>query len=277
MHLSDLIGVPLFIPSLYGDIRLTAQSTHTEVEWENLSPSERLAMDALGKRFDVDTAGSSGSVRIVKPVDKVEAVLAKAMKRGRKLLSAVVFKNGRIEEVHRTADGEAVAAPAGHPYRDLPDDPPPGALVRSDEADKKSTGVVATVKGAIAASAKAAVTVAQPTVGCPVPEFERAEVRATRVLRAFLTDGQLADFERTQTFLVSGADSGHLYLLTSRHAPLDRWNKVGGRSVYNVTLGQPVCVHDWTVPAAEELMELKLFLEISGRERYVRSLPEAFA
>jgi len=34
-------------------------------------------------------------------------------------------------------------------------------------------------------------------------------------------------------------------------------------------------VHDWLVPASEELLELALFLGLPGRERYVRALPEA--
>jgi hypothetical protein len=196
-------------------------------------------MTALGRKFDVDTAGSVGKIVIPKPVDKVGALLAKAMKRGRKLLSAVVFKNGRIEEIHRLPDEEVAPAAAAIEKVERP---------------------------------KAAVTVAQPTLGCPVPEFERADVRATRVLREFLSPQQLADFERTQSFLVVGGDSGHQYILTSRQAPAERLAKVGGRSVYDVSIGFPVCVHDWTVPAAEELLELKLFLELPQRETYANSL-----
>ena len=227
-----------FLPSLYGDILLTAQGSQTEVEWVNLSPSERLAMTDLGKKFDVDTGAGLGKIVVPKPVQKVEALLAKSMKRGRKLLSAVVFKNGRIEEIDRTEGGEVAAL----------------ATVEKSEP-------------------KAAVTVAQPALSCPVPEFERANVRATRVLREFLSPQQLEDFERTQSFLVTGADSGHKYVLTSRQAPAEQLAKVGGRSVYDVNRGYAVCVHDWTVPASEELLELALFLSMPGRERAVSVLP----
>jgi len=231
----NLNQIQWFLPSMYGDIRLTAQATQTEVEWENLSPSEREAMRALGKKFDLVVAADSGKLTVPKPIDKVSTVLAKAMKRGRKLLSAVVFVNGRIEEVHRTAGG--------------------------DIKESSAKEVV-----------KAAVTVAQPTLGCPVPEFERADVRATRVLREFLTAQQLADFERTQSFLVVGADTGHRFLLTSRQASAERLAKVDGRSVFDLDRGHAICAHDWVVPAAEELLELKLFLELEGRESYVHSL-----
>ena len=237
----NLNQIPWYLPTLYGDIQLTAQGDRTEVEWENLSPSERAAMDLLGKKYRLDVAHHSGKSTVDAPIHKVEPVLVKAMKRGRKLLSAVVFKNGRIEEIHRSESPYRVPAKSG---------------VDEKEADPK-----------------AAVTVAEPTRGCPVPEFARADVRATRVLREFLSPQQLADFERTQSFLVTGADSGHQYLLTSRQAPPERLAKVGGRSVFDVTRGSPVCVHDWVVPAAEELLELALFLQLSGHESYVVSLP----
>jgi hypothetical protein len=242
--------VPWFLPSLYGDIRLTAQGSSTEVEWEDLSPTEREALAALSKKFDVGFDGDSGKLTLNKPIAKVEAVLAKAMKRGRKLLSAVVFKNGKIEELHRTEGGESPKQ--REPYR--------------EPAEKPSA----------IEKVAAAVTVAAPTRGCPVPEFERAEVRATAVLRAFLSGQQLADFERTQSFLVTGGDTGRQYVLTSRQAPPERLAKVGGRSVFDVTAGMPVCVHDWVVPAAEELLELKLFLELPNREQYARGLLAQF-
>jgi hypothetical protein len=243
---------------MYGDVRLTAQGDSTEIEWENLSPSEKLALQTLSQKFDLALNGDVGKVLVAKPVAKIEAVLAKAMKRGRKLLSAVVFKNGRIEEIHRTQDGDEVKR---EPFRDA-------ALT----VDPYTMSPVVASEAIVASEPKAAVTVAQPTIGCPIPEFERAEVRATRVLREFLSGQQLADFERTQSFLVMGADSGHKYILTSRHAPAERLDRVGGRSVFDVDAGEAVCVHDWLVPAAEELLELKLFLEMPGRESYVRGL-----
>jgi hypothetical protein len=237
--------IPWYIPSLYGDIRLTAQESQTEIEWENLSPSEEKAISTIGKKFNLDTSASAGKIVVPKRIDKIEDMLSKMMKRDRKLLSAVVFRNGSVEEIHRSEN---------HPYRD----PAPAST-------------------AIEKVPKAAVTVAQPTIGCPLPEFERAEVRATRVLREFLSEQQLADFERTQSFLTVGGDTGHQYVLTSRHAPAERLARVGGRSVFDVAAHRSICVHDWVVPAAEELLELKLFLELPGHESYVRGLDAVMA
>ena len=253
----SLSKITWLIPSMYGDIRLTAQGDQTEVEWEGLTPTESQALQELGRKFNLQPSGDQGRLVVAKPVDKVEAVLAKAMKRGRKLLSAVVFKNGRIEEIHRTQDGDE---PKREPFREP-------AI-----APYTMSAIVPVAATPIVEEPKAAVTVAQPTIGCPIPEFERAEVRATRVLREFLSGQQFADFERTQSFLVVGADTGHKYVLTSRHATAERLDRVGGRSVFDVNDGWPVCVHDWLVPAAEELLELKLFLEMPGRESYVRGL-----
>jgi hypothetical protein len=221
---------------------LTAQGSQTEVQWNGLSPSERLALDALSKKYSVDTSAKEGKVLVNKPIGKVENLLAQATKKGRKLLSAVVFQSGRIEELYRTGEekGDTVL-----PYR-------------TAEPVKEP--------------AKAAVTVAEPTLSCPVPAFEQANIRATRVLRAFLTPQQLGDFGKREQFFVTGVDSGHGYILTSRQASPERLAKVGGRSVYDVTRRMAVCVHDWTVPAAEELLELALFLQMPGREWHVSRL-----
>lgn len=219
------------------------------MEWEGLTESERRALTVIHDRFGFEGVEPTNAfkdgypvdratVTIAAPIGKVEHAIAKSMKRGRKLLSAVVFSGGRIEEVHRSEE-KGIELPA----------------------NLKRAGV------------KGAVTVAQPTIGCPVPEFERAELRATRVLREFLTPVQLKDFEATQGFVVEGADTGHRYMLISRHSPLTK--DTGGRSCYDVTEQRPVCVHDWLVPASEELLELALFLTLPGHEKYVRSLPEA--
>jgi hypothetical protein len=122
--------------------------------------------------------------------------------------------------------------------------------------------------------ATAAVTVAEPTRGCPVPEFHAAEIAATEVLRTFLNPAQLEDFERRQQFVAVGADTGHRYMLTSRSAP-DRTAKTGGRSLYDLDEEQAYCVHDWTVPSAEELLSLSMFVQLPGRESYLRELVHA--
>jgi len=140
----------------------------------------------------------------------------------------------------------------------------------SDEIEVSAVTTTATEK--VKPKAIAAVTVAQPTLGCPAPDFEAVELRANRVLEAFLTPQQLSDFRSDNAFVAVGVDTGHKYVVTSRNAP----SKLSAhhRSLYDLTQGMPLCVHDWTVPAAEEMLTLALFLQTPGREAYLRSIPD---
>jgi hypothetical protein len=168
-------------------------------------------------------------------------------------VSAVLFTNGRVEQVTEAtlqiidaaAETGTASSAASH------DEPKP-------EEKKKP---------------KAAVTVAQPVLGCPAPEFDDVEIRATRVLRTFLSPQQVADFERRQQFVAAGVDTGHRYLLTSRHSK--HGLSLGhARSLYDIDEGRALCVHDWEVPAAEEILGLFMHLSLPGLERYVRSFPD---
>ena len=114
---------------------------------------------------------------------------------------------------------------------------------------------------------------AQPVRGCPAPDFDDVEVRASRVLKAFLTLDQVEDFERRQQFVAIGADTGHRYLLTSRHARR-ALSLNGHRTLYDMDERVAMCVHDWEVPAPEELLALFIHLSLPGLEEYVRSIPD---
>lgn len=120
---------------------------------------------------------------------------------------------------------------------------------------------------------KAGTTVAKPVVGCPAPDFSPAEIRATRVLEQFLNPEQIEDFRNLNRFVTIGADTGHRYMLTSR-LRRDQLGNFAGRSVYDLDEHRAYCVHDWEVPAAEELLALHLFLSLPTREAYLRSIPE---
>lgn len=248
-----------YLPTLFGDIRLERRSHKTtRLILTELSSSERRALvklreTALAPKWGATPWCASEAfppinelearetiIDLAAPLGKVQSVLATKLKPTRKLLSAVRFTNGRIEEVH--GDAEDIA-PTPSPYRESAKDKEPAPA--------------------------AGTTVARPTRGCPRPDFDEADVRATRVLTAFLSDEQLNDFERKARFVVVGADTGHRYVLSSRY-------KLGkyGRSVFDVEERRPYCVHDYTVPASEELLALKLFLTLPGRETYVRAIPE---
>lgn len=134
-----------------------------------------------------------------------------------------------------------------------------------------ANGTMTEVKDVVPEDAKKGVTVKQPTRGCPMPDFEIANVRATRVLRAFIDDEQAADFERHQRFVSRGAETGHRYLLTSR---LHEAYKLGAGLRDLDDDGRIYCVHDWDVPAPEELLALHVHLQTVDGERYLRRLEE---
>jgi hypothetical protein len=114
--------------------------------------------------------------------------------------------------------------------------------------------------------------VRKPAVGCPAPDFEQAHVRARDVLQTFLSPEQHEDFRRHQRFVTTGARTGHRYMITSRHArsELDTYH----RTVYDLDEGKPYCVHDWGVPAAEEMLTMHLMLSLDNWELHLRGLRE---
>jgi hypothetical protein len=200
-------------------------------------------------------AESSGSILLQAPIEEVQTVLAKALKPGRSLVTAVKFSDGSVEEkASELGDYRVNAAKL--------DDEKPKEEPPASEEEKKP-----------AKKPEAATTVAAPERGCPPPSFEQAEVRASRVLEVFLSPEQLEDFRTRQQFVVEGADTGHRYLLTVRHAPR-ALARAGGRSLYDLDEEQAYCVHDWEVPAAEELLAMRCFLAMPGREHYLRDIPD---
>lgn len=248
-----------FLPSMYGDISLARVSpSSTRLTITGLSPTEKTAMQALFKKavtsgpltspwttsdkisaLDLDSKDEQ-TLELDAPITKVQDFLQKHLKPHRKQISAVRFSSGRVEQVT-----EATLQ-----------------VIDSKETSEKKTDKPA-----------AAVTVAQPVLGCPVPEFDEVEVRATRVLKAFLTPDQIRDFERRQQFVATGADTGHRYLLTSRHSK-HAFESVHSRSLYDIDEQKAFCVHDWEVPASEELLGLTLHVQMPGLEQYVRNVPD---
>lgn len=193
-------------------------------------------------RLSIDTYRSKNGVTIDlrASLEDVQAVLARALKPNRKLVTAVQFRDGSITEVTTGAvEGE----------------------VKLEMVPEE---------------AKVAATVAVPTVGCPMPDFGQVDVRADRVLESFLTVDQIADYRAHGIFFTRGRDTGRPYLIAHRGQP-KALARCGGRQLYDVEQGRPLCVHDWSVPPAEEMLALLLCVSLPGREKEVRYLPEAWS
>ncbi len=176
------------------------------------------------------------TVELDAPIHDVAAVLNKALKPGRQLLTAVRYGGGKIEEL-----------PAGAPALE----------------EKASVEIVAA-------------TVAAPEIGCPTPEWPEADIRANRVLEAFLDPEQLDDYRRRGAFVAVGHDTGHRYLITHRERPA-AMRHVSYRSLYDLDEQRALCLHDWTVPPAEEAAAILFCVTLPGRESLVRGLVELHA
>lgn len=240
-----------YIPSFYGDVRLEKiNESSCKVITERVTEREKQALDKLlevasKKGWLMSPAGSLYGTNTLKaelqaPIDKVARQLARLLKPNRKVITAVRFADGHMEEVVETDDG---------------DDRPRTAFERvADEVKHEKPAVAATV--------------AAPIRGCPAPHFGPAELRAQGVLAAFLNAEQLEDFRLYNRFVAIGAGTGTRYMITSRQSKdqLARWQ----RTLYDLDDDRPLCVHDWSVPAAEEMLSLHLLLAIPHWEAYLR-------
>lgn len=260
----------MYLPSYHGDVKLTRKGEEqTELRAFLLTPPERQAMELLRKRAvrkgrlggkpwaspdsflpllsEGYQSAAGVTVLLDAPILAVHAVLAPALRPERKLLCAERLADGRIEEISWQADPEAL--PETGPYRT----PAPEPAAAPPTPPTK------------------AATVARPTVGCPMPDFGQAEIRATAVLCEFLTPEQLRDYEREGCFLVTGIDSGHRYAVIHRNWAT-AFSEYGGRQLYDLDERAAKCIHDWEVPAPEEMLAILLHLRCPGQERYLRHL-----
>lgn len=270
-----------YLPTFYGDISLVAREKGTTIlKVTRMTPKERLALATFRKRalrspfgckpwataeafVTLDSPSyleASGGVEIELDVDLDTArnYLARQLKPDRKLVNAVLFKDGTLTEAAFTEPPAEGTAEASEPRVLASAAPPPPAAAPPREPPRQAV---------------AGTTVAAPTQGCPAPDFSAAELRAAYVLSHFLTPEQLTDFRQYNRFITIGATTGHRYMLTSRFRRAEL-GKYGGRSLYDLDEQRGYCVHDWTVPAAEELLGLHVFLQLPGKEAYLREIPE---
>lgn len=215
------------------------------MSWERLSTTERKALinlrdKAVDKRWltfdDISVFDKArSSVTLSTNISRVERLLAKALRPGKSFVSAVKFADGKLEEI-------STAALPAEKLEEL-----------TKEKDAK------------------AVTVAKPGLGCPLPNFSAAELKARQVLSDFLLPEQMEDFEEYQRFVSVGAATGHKYMVTSRHAP-KQLSLFGGRQLFDLDERTSFCIHhDEYLPAAEEMLTLHVMLQFPEHEMYLRS------
>jgi hypothetical protein len=128
-----------------------------------------------------DDLNNTRTIVLKAPLEKTGPMLVRATKPADRTLTAVSFKDGRLE-VAETGMLEALVAKAAN----------------DDEAK--------------------AVSVARPTPCCPRCEAG-AIAPARDVLLSFLSAAEHADWAEHRAIMVRGGKSGHRYLLAHRHSP----------------------------------------------------------
>ena len=105
-----------------------------------------------------------------------------------------------------------------------------------------------------------AVTTQKPPRGCPLPKMTtQKEVRASEVLKEFLTEQQIKDFNENKSFISIGNHTHHPYLVTSRWSP--KVEKYG--QVFDLVEKRKVCTSCKEVPPSEEMLAMKLSVELN--------------
>lgn len=235
-----------FLPTFFGDIRLEDLGQgQTSVVFDRMTPTEEAAMTTLRAHAEKkkwtakEVTWESGKWVLEAEIGAVQKILVKALKPGRKTVAVVRIADGMIEEIAESDFGDTEVRTAS------------GKVI--DKKDPKTAGTA----------------VAAPTQGCPAPDFERAELKARDVLFEFLSPEQREDFTKFNRFVSIGA-SGSRYMVTSRHNR--EALEIYRRSLYDLDLQMDYCVHDWTVPAPEEMLALHVLLQIPSWERYLRHM-----
>ena len=181
------------IPSFHGDFRLTAGDDEATSKLLVMAPTPyeiQLLNGFLSKAhkkkwtrelLTADDTNDTRTILLKAPLAKTGPLLVRATKPADRTLTAVSFKDGRLE-VAETGVLETLVAKAAE-----------------DKAAK-------------------AVSVSRPTPCCPRCEVG-AIAPARDVLLSFLSPQEHADWAEHRAIIVRGGKSGHRYLLAHRNSP----------------------------------------------------------
>lgn len=285
-----------FIPAWNGDFRLVPDpdepETHTLLTIEKPTPEERKLLGKLQavfvEKFKIGSSSRESrkmlepsrffktKVRISAPITDVGPIVASLCKPGPNVLTAVKFKDGRIEVCETSESG--ASGRNSQPHRS-PSDPPEKTVVKPAD-DKPSEESKALAKKE---DATAATTTKRPTPCCPdcYVDPEATSKPATEVLLAFMDEEQHESWRKHRFLIARGGITGHRYLIAHRNSPIAQKNT---RMCFDLDDNQTMHFHDWTVPPEEEVLATMLILRhrepwlrneatALGRHRYVFKNP----
>lgn len=191
-------------------------------------------------------------LRLAAPLEDVGPVVTAILRPGRAVMTAIKFKDGRIE-VCETSEAKK------DPYRSL-DRPSPEPALPAATTEPTTTPSTEPSDAAKALAkkpdAEAAATVKRPTPCCPNC-YEDAVGPATDALLAFMNEEQHEMWARERCLSVRGGLSGHRYLIAHRNSVLAaQWSKI----TYDLDDQGILHFHDWLVPPEEEVLAAMLIL-----------------
>lgn len=213
----------IYFTTVWGDISIENSIENKEdviIKTTELSSKEKDIIKALLKEYDIfPENGLDNQIFVIekRKIEDVHKTMKKFLKKDKPTLTAIKYKDGKIECVEEIKNTEVL-----------------------------ETGT----------------TVDKPHRGCPMPSVIEGEVRASKVLKEFLTEKQMSDFEKYRQFVSIGGHSGKPYLLTSRWSPEVR--KMG--QLYDVVEKRVICANCMELLPSEEMLSLKLMIEFKEGE-----------
>ena len=212
----------MYFCTTFGDINIEQKDRDLLLATSRLSYGERMLVKEILKEYKVEFSEEEGIedksfIITERKIEDVQKFMKKKLKKDKPTLTALKFKDGRIE-------------------------------LSEEVIDKKE--------------AESGVTVERPTRGCPMPAAIAGEIRASKVLKEFLSKQQNIDFEKHLQFIAVGNYTKIPYLITSRWCKLVE--KVG--QVFDLVNWNIICANCMEIPPSEEMWSLKLMLEHKERE-----------
>lgn len=238
-----------YLPTWNGDIRAEAKGKETLLTIIKPTGDELMTLGRLEHQFRDNgwwkgdaalwlpvkdrrrSAAKRQEVVVKAPLEDVAPLMVADYKPGKQTLTAIVYRDGKVETVDGT-EGE--------------------------------TALAETAKRAAKGGEKGA-TVKRPTPCCPQCELGSVEP-ASEVLLDFLDDEEHASWAADRRIVVRGGMTGHRYLIAHRNSPTAV--RVG-RCCMDLDERTVLHFHDGTVPPEEEVLGTKLVLE--HREPWLRN------
>lgn len=216
----------IYFPSTFGDINIEQDNKNVILSTVDLTISEEKTLKEIIKEF----AG-----KIKEPILTYEN-------------TKVIIENVKISDVHKFM------------IKKLKKNKPTLTAIKLKDGKLE---LVNEIKDEHKEKVDTAVTTEKPSRGCPLPNMTLVkEVRASNVLKEFLTTQQIEDFNKHLSFISIGNYTHHPYLITSRWSP--KVEEFG--QVYDIVDKKRVCSSSKGIPPSEEMLSMKLSVELNEFE-----------